>query len=70
MRDVKCFILSVGSKFDAAFDWPFFKLHDTLFYEMCKVDIKYTDTKNYASNILYFDVNVAFYVLSVLYLGH
>ena len=31
-------------------------------YEICKADIKYTDTKMSGSNILYIDVNFAFYV--------
>ena len=30
--------------------------------KVCKAGIKYTDTKMSGSNILYFDVNVAFYV--------
>ena len=29
--------------------------------KICKADIKYTDTKKSGSNILYFDVNIAFY---------
>ena len=31
-------------------------------YEICKADIKYSDTKKSGSNIPFFDVDVAFYV--------
>ena len=34
-----------------------------IIYEICIVDINYTDTKMSGSNILYFDVNVAFYIV-------
>ena len=30
--------------------------------KICKADIKYTGTKQFGSNILYFGVDVAFYV--------
>ena len=36
--------------------------------KICKTNIKYTDTKKSGSNILYFDINVAFYVGIVFFI--